>query len=422
MAVATRIASAHANRTVIAHRDREILRALAERVATLATRPEEEAKRRLWTSHNSLKPGRPLVHCDPENGWHEIIADDALKCQGKLARSWEFTIRREIFWGDSMGDDRVVEPYIDVPYVCVESDWGMHENRIGGADGSAYTWGAPLKDYADLEKLRFPQIVVDHEATGRLVRQASETFGGTLKVRVGGWWWSSLGLTDVLARLRGLEKVMLDVYDCPKELHRLMGILRDGTLAKLDFLEERGLLALNTDTCVGSGGFGYTTELPQAGFDSKRVRPQDMWGFCESQETVTFSPQMFAEFILPYQLPIMERFGLNCYGCCEPLNARWDEVRKTPRLRRVSVSPWADLADMAEKLGDRYVYSLKPHPGVLAVTAINEERVRADLREALQCTRGCRVEIIMKDNHTIGNNPRNVIDWCRIAREEAEAV
>jgi hypothetical protein len=30
------------------------------------------------------------------------------------------------------------------------------------------------------------------------------------------------------------------------------------------------------------------------------------------------------------------------------------------------------------------------------------------------------VEAIMKDNHTIGNNPQNVIRWCRIAREEAE--
>jgi hypothetical protein len=32
------------------------------------------------------------------------------------------------------------------------------------------------------------------------------------------------------------------------------------------------------------------------------------------------------------------------------------------------------------------------------------------------------VEAIMKDNHTIGNNPQNVIRWCQIAREEAERV
>ena len=37
-------------------------------------------------------------------------------------------------------------------------------------------------------------------------------------------------------------------------------------------------------------------------------------------------------------------------------------------------------------------------------------------------TRGCRVEVIMKDNHTIRNDPQRVIRWVRIAREEAERV
>jgi hypothetical protein len=32
------------------------------------------------------------------------------------------------------------------------------------------------------------------------------------------------------------------------------------------------------------------------------------------------------------------------------------------------------------------------------------------------------VEIIMKDNHTIGHNPENVVRFCRIAREEIEKV
>ena len=45
---------------------------------------------------------------------------------------------------------------------------------------------------------------------------------------------------------------------------------------------------------------------------------------------------MFAEFVLPYQLPILERFGLNCYGCCEPLDQRWSTLKQ---LRRASVSP-----------------------------------------------------------------------------------
>ncbi len=411
------------DKLVIGRGDQEMLRYLAGRVAELAACPIEDEKRDLWYRHNALQPTRPLIFCDPENGWNEIITDEQMQCRGQLAREWEMILRKEIFWGESMGDDRVIEPYFDVPYMYVETDWGMHETKIGGEDGGSYTWDAPLKSYQDLSKLHFPHISVDYEATDKLLLLAKKVLGDLLAVRLKGRWWWSLGMTWTLVNLRGLEQIMFDIYDYPDKLHQLMGILRDGTLAKLDFLEKNGLLSLNSDgTYVGSGGFGCTRELPWKDFDGKTVRTRDMWGFCESQETTTFSPEMFAEFIFPYQLSILERFGLNCYGCCEPLDRRWHVVKKMPRLRRVSVSPWANLADMAEKLGDEYIYSMKPHPGELAVPSLNEERIRTGLRRALRITRNCRVEIIMKDNHTIANNPQNVIRWCQIAREEAEAI
>ncbi len=86
----------------------------------------------------------------------------------------------------------------------------------------------------------------------------------------------------------------------------------------------------------------------------------------------------------------------------------------------MSVSPWCDRAAMAENLGDRYVYSLKPHPGLLAAPTLDESAIRKDLRDALDRTRGCHLEIVMKDNHTIGKDPRRVQRWCQIAREEIE--
>ncbi|TET93309.1 hypothetical protein E3J33_02130 [Candidatus Aerophobetes bacterium] len=412
-----------ADKLVIGRGDREILRRLAGRIAELAARPIEDEKRDLWYRHNALEVTRPLIFCDPENGWNEIITNAQIECRGELAREWEMVLRKEIFWGESMGDDRVIEPYFDITYVYVESDWGMQETKVGGENGGSYTWDSPLKSYHDLSKLHFPRISVDYEATDSLLSLAKKVWGKLLAVRLKERWWWSLGMTWTLVNLRGLEQIMFDIYDYPDQLHQLMGILRDGTLAKLDFLEENGLLSLNNDgTYVGSGGFGYTRELPQKDFDGKTIRTRDMWGFCESQETTTFSPEMFAEFIFPYQLPILERFGLNCYGCCEPLDKRWYVVKNAPRLRRVSVSAWANLADLADKLGERYIYSMKPHPGDLAVPSLNEERIRSELRRALQITRNCRVEIIMKDNHTIANNPQNVIRWCQIAREEAEAI
>lgn len=402
--------------------ERETLRRLAGRLAELAGRPREQEKRKLWYAHNALEKTRPLVFCDPENGWSEIVESDKLECTGEIARQWEFLLRVYVFWGEEMGDDRVIEPIFGVPYVYSESDWGMHETKIGGESGGSYTWESPLKSYDDFDKLRFPEIVIDHDAGHELLRLAKDTFGDILEVRRRTSWWWSLGMTWTLVNLRGMEQIMYDMADHPDDLHRLMAFLRDGHLAKLNFLEREGLLDMNNDgTYVGSGGFGWTTELPRADFDG-RVRTTDMWGFCESQETLGVSPEMFAEFIFPYQMSILERFGLNCYGCCEPLDKRWNVVRNTPNLRRVSVSAWCDIADMAEKVGDSYIFSFKPNPSSVAVSAFDEDRVRRDLREALSITQNCVVEVILKDVQTIQHDPSRVTRWVRIAQEEAQRV
>lgn len=405
-------------------RDRLILRELAQQVAELAERPVEKEKRELWYRHNALESTRPLVFCDPENGWNEILTPDTLRCEGGLARAWEWYLRREVFWGAHMRDDKVIEAVFNVGHVYTETDWGLRETRIGGEGGGSWRWEAPLKTYDDMDKLRFPQITVDYEATQELLQLAQETFGDILQVRLKTVWWWSFGMTQTLVYLRGLEQIMYDMVDCPEGVHRLMAFLRDGHAARLDFLEKNGLLFLNNDgTYVGSGGFGWTHELPQPDF-SGHVRPIDMWGFAESQETVGISASMFEEFVFPYQLTLLERFGLNCYGCCEPLDSRWHVVKKFPRLRRVSMSPWANVEVMAERLGNRYIFSWKPHPGVLAADTFDEEFVRQTLRQGLNVLKknDCRVEIIMKDCHTIRHDPQRVTRWVQIAKEEAEAI
>ncbi len=407
--------------SVISKIDRGILRSLASKVLELSERPIENEKKELWYAHNDLIPTRPLVFCDPEGGWDEIIPADSLKCNGDLARRWEKYLRKEIFWGDSMKDDKVIEPYFNIPYFAAESDWGLSETTIGGQNKGSYIWQAPIKNYQEMEKLHTPLITVDFDKGRELLDQAEDTFKDLLKVRQKGIWWWSFGLTLTLGKLRGLEQMMLDMYDNPEGLHKLMAFLRDSTLCELDYLEQNGLLSLNCDnTPVGSGGFGWTRQLPQKDSDSGHVRTMDMWGFAESQETSGISPSMFAEFVFPYQLPLLSRFGLNCYGCCEPLNNRWDIIKKIPNLRRVSVSPWADVRDMAEKLQDKYIYSLKPHPGLLAVSPIDEDFIRKSIGEVLKITKAnnCHVEIIMKDNHTLANKPENAVRWSQIAMEE----
>jgi hypothetical protein len=404
-------------------RDKDILRRLAERVARIAGTPDMAEKRELWRKHNMLEKVRPLVFCDPENGWNEVITEAQMECTGVLARRWEMDLRKEIFWGEEMGDDKPVEIFFDVPYTSAPDDWGLavieHRTEAMGS----FVWDSPIKEYeTDLPKLQLPRIAIDWETTSGCHEIAQDVLGDILTVRLKGTWWWSLGLTLAAASLRGLQNILLDVYDHPDELKALMQTVSQAWLQKLDYLEEHGLLSLNNDgTYIGSGGYGFTDELPQADF-SGHVRTRDMWGFADSQETVNVSPRMYEEFVFPYEKPLLDRFGLNCYGCCEPLNSRWQIVKRHHNLRRVSCSPWADLDKMAVYLQGDYILSMKPHPAPLASASVNLEDVRGALRESLEKTAGCVVEVIMKDNHTIGGRPENLVEWCRMAQEEVERI
>ncbi len=408
----------------ISAKERDVLQELARKVAEIAARPAELEKARLWTALNDLESERPLIFCDPENGWNEIITQDQILCKSPLLRVWEMYLRKEIHWAESFKDDRVIEPFFNVPYHYSNSGYGLEERVLGGGNGGSFKYDHPIKNYdEDFQKLKFQEIKVDYTTTEEVLFLAHELFDGILEVRLKGVWWWTLGMTWDFIKLRGLENLMMDMMIYPDYVHKMMAFLRDATLHKLDFLEENGLLGLNTaGSYVGSGGFGWTNRLPQNDFPDSKVRTRDMWGFCESQETVGVSPEMVGEFVIPYQKPIMERFGLSCYGCCEPLDPRWYLLKDIKGLTRVSVSPWADVDRMAEYLGKEFVYSRKPSPTPLADPNPDWDKLRMEMREFLKATRDCNVEIIMKDNHTLGKNPDNAANWCHMVREEIKRL
>lgn len=402
----------------------EVLRDLARQVAELAETDENKEKTVKWQKLNDLESTEPVVFADPENGWNEIIHYSSLKCTDQLARVWEMYLRKLIYWAEEMKDDKIIEKYFDVPLCYSDTGWGLELKKEGGDDGGAYHVIPPVKDYeTDFPQLKFPEIVVDEEASESMFGLAHHVFDGILEVRQKTIWWWTLGMTWDFINLRGLDNLMMDLILYPDWVHKMMGFLSEGYLKRLDYLEENGYLNVNTEgTYVGSGGLGATTQLPLPNELASAVTTMDMWGFAESQETVGVSPAMFAEFILPYQMKILERFGMNCYGCCEPINVRWEHVKQIPRLRRVSASPWADKKVMAEELGRDYIISVKPSPSPLASNEMNEEAVREEVRQILEDTKGCNVELIMKDNHTLGDNPRNITRWVEIAREEIAKV
>jgi hypothetical protein len=405
-------------------RDRRLVRELAKRVAEIAAWPAQAERRRLWYAQNALRPVRPLVFCSPEGSWVELLPEDSLECEGREAREIELALRQRIYAAEHFHDDQVCDRMWKVPPAVRTTGWGMGpEYTHSEMPRGSYVWEGPIKRRADVDRLKTPTARADPRATERRAAWHQELFGDLLEVRVHGSFWWTLGLIDEWTALRGLNQTLLDMSDDPGMVHAGMKRLLEGRLEWLDSLEAHGLLSLNNaNDYVGSGGFGFTQELPAEGYQG-RVRTQDLWGFCEAQALSLVSPAMHEEFVLRYQLAVLDRFGLNCYGCCEPLHLKLGMLmREVPRLRRVSISPWADKRGSAELLGRAAIFSWKPNPAYVAGVGFDGELVRRDIRETVDIARehGCALEIILKDTHTCNHQPWRFDEWTRIAMEEAQ--
>jgi len=397
------------------------LREVAKMVRECANRPFEIEKAETWRRHNDLETSEPLIFISPENGWNEIVTPDQLKCESDAARAIEFELLTRVFHADHMKDDYQVDAYINAPYLFATTNWGVDIRHVGsGVVGEAYIVKPAVEDYErDFQRLKFPEIEIDMDASNKYIALLEDIFGGILIVRRRMQWWWSLGLTAQYIDLRGFENFLIDLVDEPEWVHRMMGFLTDGISEWIEWLTQNGLLSQNNaNDYVGSGGFGFTRKIPDV--IGRKVTPKDMWGFVESQETVSVSPDMYAEYFLPYHKRLASMFGLNCFGCCEPYDGRWKYAKQLHALRRVSCSPWSERALMKENLGKDYIASIKPNPANIARPNMDEELVRMELREALRDAKDLVTEVIMKDNHTLGGNPHNAVRWVEIAREEAD--
>ena len=246
--------------------DREALRRLAERKREIAEDPVMGERRRLWIKHASLQGERPMILAETQGLLPEVMPDSALRCDAGWARDLERKLRLEIFQYEHVGDDYVVEPWIDCHWRVTIGDYGVEvEKRRGDNAGrlGSYVWDPPIKDLdRDIAKLHPRQLSVDREGTLALKQYLEGLFDGILPVRIRGNHYWTMGLTWRCIDLIGMEKLMLAMYDNPKGLHRLMAFLRDDHMALVDWLEAESLYTLNNENdYVGSGTIGYAVQF-----------------------------------------------------------------------------------------------------------------------------------------------------------------
>ena len=402
--------------------DRAKIREVAKRVAEIANSPHTEIKRQKWTKLNSLKSAEPLIYIRAF-AFHEIFDSKLLSCEDPFLRAYE-RVLYEAIYRDQLKDDYIVEPYVTVGCVYENNPslrWGVpcelgEKPGLGGAAG----FKPSIVEEEDFEKLVMPSHKINEEATKQRFDRLNDAIGDILTVDLNRgpmlFMWSGDISTD-LAKLRGLEQIMWDAYDRPEFLHKLSSFLQKGVLRVHEQAEAAGdwSLANNQNQCMP---YAEETLAPKANaFGAKR---SDIWGYAAAQEFTTFSGEMFNEFMFQYQKPILEKFALSAYGCCEDLTGKIKYLKTLKNLRRIAISPFANVEKCAEQIGSDYVASYRPDPSAMVSRGLNEEYARAELRRCFDVLKqnNCYFDITLKDVETVGKDPTAVPRFVQVCREE----
>lgn len=406
--------------------DARIIRRLAGEYAEAAALPVHREKADLWRRLNRLEPVRPLVWIN-EIPWQEMNVDDELTlgCSDPWLRSVENNLRRTLYQWRHLPCDMVLDPVIAVDYLCSPTssyaDYGLEEQTLR-PDGEGSAGFLPIiQSESDVDRLRTPEVTMDWEETERRYQLLSEICDGIIPVEKRGIRHQWCSPWDQMIRWYGIERLFTDMIERPQLVHRLLHRFMAAVHQVLDRQEAMGLLqAGNGNHRVGSGGLGITDELPPADFDPGHVQPKDQWGSATAQIFTGVSPAMHEEFSLQYERPYLERFGLTCYGCCEPLHNKIGILRSIKNLRRISMSCWIDVDKAVAEVRDDYIFSYKPIPAIFAGDRWDRDAGRAELAEVLQKAEGCRLELIMKDISTVAGEPRRLWQWAEMAMSLVE--
>ena len=400
-------------------KDKAILRELGKQVADIAALPVQQETKTLWKALNALKPVRPMVLID-QLPWHEMDVNRelALQTEDGFCRNLENRLRRTLYLWKHMRVDMVIDPFIEIPKAINAEDFGLKiieeravEDQKNDVVGHAYF--DQLKTAEDVQKIRNPVVSIDRKETAQLEAKAKEIFDGILPVRMQGYfpWFRAW---DIITTWRGGENILYDLADRPELLHQIIARLTEAHLSMLDQLEKQGLLGWGQSLihCTGA----YTDELPAPGFDPQHPRAKDLWTAGMAQIFSSVSAAMHEEFEIAYAVRWYSHFGRGYYGCCEPLDNKIDIVRKIPNVRKISMSPWINLAKGAEQIGRDFVFSRKPSPALLAGDTWETDAVERDIRKTMkQCARyHCPLELILKDVSTVRYQPERLWKWAEL--------
>ncbi|MDD7739638.1 MAG: hypothetical protein SOT28_12740 [Fusicatenibacter sp.] len=411
--------------------DIKILRNLANQYAQIAHQNELDRVWELHASVNDLHPQRPIVLLD-EIPWHELNVDGSLtlQCEDPEFRQVEEYLRQTLFQHKYFPGDMLIKPYFPVVKTVHHTGIGVDvkEEILSNDDANSvvsHKYVNQFHSIEDVEKLENDIVTYDKEDSLRRFYKISEAIADILPVKLTGeetGYGIGHKAWDTIATFMSVDDLLYNLIDEPELMHALVRRLTDIFIDMIRQYEEQNLLNPDSTYCHCSAA--ASRDLQKNPIDYEHVKASNVWGRGLAQILATVSPTMHEEFEIDYAIEALRPFGMVYYGCCEPLDRKIDILRKIPNLRKISITPWADIHIAAEAIGKDYVISAKPNPANLLYAASEPDVVRKEIRTLLHACRETQTpcELLLKDISTVKYNLQNLVVWNQIAREEIESL
>ena len=400
--------------------DKKIVRELAKRYMEYTSSDRQKRSFARMRDNNDLIPGRPPVLLD-EIPWYQMNIDNELtcRCEDPALQNVECNFRMALFYFKHFkGADNLCQPFLNVTPTVYATDIGVSRTnqvikRTDDQNGIVSRELTDLlEDESSLEKFRLPECSLDRDADKKRYDFLNELLGDIIPVRLSGFGPYYFCAWDQIAFLRGMEAILIDCYDRPEYLIALFEKFIAYSNKYLDFLEQnlepdKEAINVHTTPALISGlGEGL----------------KGTWLRDNAQPLANVSPAMFEELAIDPIIEFSKRFKYTYYGCCEPLDDRFEAVTKIPNLRKIGCSPWAKVEHMAEQVKGDYVLARKPNPANVAIKT-DPDVIRRETEETVKaCIKyGCPYEFVLKDISTVSNNPYNLIVWSETVSEVIDA-
>ncbi len=400
-------------------KDIEIIRDLCKKYMEIAESERHVKMRRRFKDTNDLKTVRPPLIIE-EIPWQQMNYEHALDCVCEDAglRGMEYGLRVALFREKYFKCDNFIEPCWVVHKAFSSTGNGLDslvQENVKNAlhtDIKSHEYHDVLEDEAALEHFHLPVVTSYPEADEQNMDRIREIVGDSIPVVLRGH-----GIYDApwdrIARLRGVQNILYDMYDRPEYLLKIRRLYADASESLLTQMDALGLLENTapdlhcTPACV---------TMPEGSRDRKRL--SGAWYRSMAQMLSTVSPEDLYEYDIKFTIPIAEKCAYTYYGCCEPLHDRIDVIKKIPNLRKIGCSPWADVWSTAEQIKGDFVLSRKPNPAFVA-SAVDPEQIRKEAEETVRaCLEyNCPCDITLKDISTVGDRPENLIIWSQVVSE-----